>query len=364
MYRRTLFRQLPRSMQHMRRFIQQAVLCLIAGGVASTSAAWLAGFTLPPSRYPTSAILTRVSDGKNAIVVRAENVLRVRRLSFDQDLFGELPAPTAPAGALSECLRLALQADLNRQSVEAKRQPGRYESDTPLPLRRLQAIVSLAPWTSVSVASGYAETMSDGVPRVGPSHDGTTWWALEVIDSTGWPFSAFECSLRIAPLTCSEPFYAEEHRAFLEPYGEFIAWHGLQNSAVDLAAHRPVPLAPVWRGLLANGLVWSLSIATVLAASRAVVTSFRRRQGRCPRCGFDRTQSTEPRCPECGTLSRTDEQVCLVRAGDDSGPHLVAHVALRVVVESKGNRPVHLLARDSMRVHPHSGDAPFARSEP
>lgn len=63
---------------------------------------------------------------------------------------------------------------------------------------------------------------------------------------------------------------------------------------------RAIPLRPIWKGVLIDtgfyGALWMLPLFGLpLLRQRR-----RRKQGRCPRCGYDLKGAMEAGCPECG----------------------------------------------------------------
>lgn len=62
----------------------------------------------------------------------------------------------------------------------------------------------------------------------------------------------------------------------------------------------PLPLRPLWAGLLLDTVVWSLAIFVAGTAIGAIRRAFRRRQGCCPRCGHTAAPG-QRMCPECGS---------------------------------------------------------------
>jgi hypothetical protein len=68
---------------------------------------------------------------------------------------------------------------------------------------------------------------------------------------------------------------------------------------------RVYPMCPIWPGLLADTLIYSLVVYLPLALARAglrrVMARFRR-DGMCHTCGYSRDGLQTERCPECGAL--------------------------------------------------------------
>lgn len=60
------------------------------------------------------------------------------------------------------------------------------------------------------------------------------------------------------------------------------------------------PLTPLWRGLIADVVVWAGVWVLLVAGSRALVRARRRRRGACEQCGYSLQSLESERCPECG----------------------------------------------------------------
>jgi len=69
-----------------------------------------------------------------------------------------------------------------------------------------------------------------------------------------------------------------------------------------------LPTRPLWPGLLANWLIWSIACLPVTLGIGAVPARVRgwrrRRKGLCGRCAYPRPGASASPCPECGHASR------------------------------------------------------------
>lgn len=73
--------------------------------------------------------------------------------------------------------------------------------------------------------------------------------------------------------------------------------------SLDVRGHdyRAVPFFPLWPGLLVDTCSFASAWWLLLFAPAAARHGFRRRRGRCPRCGYDlRAIRPADPCPECG----------------------------------------------------------------
>jgi hypothetical protein len=105
----------------------------------------------------------------------------------------------------------------------------------------------------------------------------------------GWPFYAFHGGGWQVP------------RA-VQAKGEGVpAVFALPSWVPSRQNHPPtIPIAPCWRGLALNLLVWSLVVLSAWSGVGSLRRWVRGRRGRCVACGHPLLPSSS-RCPECGT---------------------------------------------------------------
>lgn len=65
-----------------------------------------------------------------------------------------------------------------------------------------------------------------------------------------------------------------------------------------------IATVPIWRGLLANSLFWSVVVAVPFFAPGHVTRYLRRKRGWCVGCGYDLASVKGLACPECGAEHR------------------------------------------------------------
>lgn len=78
------------------------------------------------------------------------------------------------------------------------------------------------------------------------------------------------------------------------------AWLGNGRPSRDF-----VPIQPIWFGMLANWLFYSVIACATFASVRGVRSRGRWRLGLCPRCAYPRTDQGP--CPECGNLPHNSQ---------------------------------------------------------
>jgi hypothetical protein len=66
-----------------------------------------------------------------------------------------------------------------------------------------------------------------------------------------------------------------------------------------------LPLSPIWPNLLADSALFAAAWFSLLAGLPALGRAHRRRQNRCPSCGYSLAGVQSPTCPECGARSST-----------------------------------------------------------
>lgn len=104
-----------------------------------------------------------------------------------------------------------------------------------------------------------------------------------------------------------------------------LEWHRLNDSlqisggfgALPILgdSERLLPFRPEWRGLFSNWLLFFSTSALLLFSYLLPLTWYRRRRGRCIRCGHPVLASSFARCTECGAPTES-----VVRANPVSSP--------------------------------------------
>ncbi len=93
------------------------------------------------------------------------------------------------------------------------------------------------------------------------------------------------------------------HDAAMSPspaLGVFAAPRWMYSGADDLHWTRMIPTKPLWIGLVANSLCYSLALLVLTSSPLAMRRESRIRRGLCPRCTYDLGGTDHASCPECG----------------------------------------------------------------
>lgn len=106
----------------------------------------------------------------------------------------------------------------------------------------------------------------------------------------GWPLLAlrYECQIPGGePNTdnCSCPVTG------LDPW---------QDPIMSYTLHRVIPCYPIWRGLLANTLLYAIFAGVIFHWLPALRRHVRYRYGKCPKCAYNLKHDLKSGCPECG----------------------------------------------------------------
>jgi hypothetical protein len=158
-------------------------------------------------------------------------------------------------------------------------------------------------------------------PHVTPSGDISP---LQVVETRGWPWPAFRCSISYHPdefaqiqadaAGRSTTIYPEPSdntpvfpglQALAEPVQRFALAGGFEL-ATSRAAINPytgtlvLPYVPCWPGLLADVALFAAALALPVAGWITLRSACRIRRGRCARCAYDLRADLATGCPECG----------------------------------------------------------------
>lgn len=100
------------------------------------------------------------------------------------------------------------------------------------------------------------------------------------------------------------PFYALEYRESVDELATRPSgWRAVYLGGIESwVRHRPLPIKPVWTGLLLDAVLYGAALFALSAAPGAFVRARRRRRGLCLKCAYELKGLSV--CPECG---RADE---------------------------------------------------------
>lgn len=110
------------------------------------------------------------------------------------------------------------------------------------------------------------------------------------LESAGWPFS---CLMRAQEISLGRRYTSQWTN-----HWSIKVEQDLIESTTTLPLQLPV--RPIWSGLAANTLCYAAAWAVPIFSQRLVFGWVRRRQGRCPGCGYELHGAFETGCPECG----------------------------------------------------------------
>lgn len=107
---------------------------------------------------------------------------------------------------------------------------------------------------------------------------------------TGWPFKALACSVHWKDqIANSDILYTVRGGLQLPRDAEFNP--------------RPIPLTPLWPGLIANLAIYTIAWFALLTGVSTLLERRRARRGNCPHCNYSRAGLTPTTpCPECGHI--------------------------------------------------------------
>jgi hypothetical protein len=132
-----------------------------------------------------------------------------------------------------------------------------------------------------------------------------------LVDARGWPLLALKSDRDIAELNLGTNNTAANNAANLGMSGNFTgsrlnAYSGTValNMSGTSFGPTPIPLRPVWIGLVGDTLIWA-TVWAILWVSFTLPRRFVRecgrvRSGACIRCGYDLGYDFQSGCPECG----------------------------------------------------------------
>lgn len=138
-----------------------------------------------------------------------------------------------------------------------------------------------------------------------PVFNSVPWWvelppddpAIDAVFSSGygWPRPCLMSRLE-------NPDYGERHSYW--SWTPPIEWRPTRprpfGRRPQIAAPFALPVYPIWTGVVADTAVYGLLWWTLLFAPWAARRRWRRRRGRCMKCGYD--LAGVDRCPECGWI--------------------------------------------------------------
>jgi hypothetical protein len=98
------------------------------------------------------------------------------------------------------------------------------------------------------------------------------------------------------------PYYKIELRGAipLRDKSEFWGIGSLTQQQYLLFHWRAIPVMPLWTGLVCDVVFWTIAPALLVFGYPAWRRLIRRRQGRCPNCGYTLLGAQGIVCPECG----------------------------------------------------------------
>ena len=107
-------------------------------------------------------------------------------------------------------------------------------------------------------------------------------------DARGWPFRALSCRWRTVDYSWQdcEVEWGIELESSPNWSPEFVL--------------RAVPYKPIWRGLIANTVLFAITWLVLFEFTRSVIYRRRLHNGICPKCRYERRGEFDRPCPECG----------------------------------------------------------------
>lgn len=137
-------------------------------------------------------------------------------------------------------------------------------------------------------------------------------WRLVVFHmpgvAAGWPLRALYCqggpaafqglgSEDQGPIVTDQ--MARDNGLWVPSLGERMSGPAYLRLAGLIGNRRPMPVTPIWRGMLIDSLFWGGVLVFAVEVPRLVRRERRRRRNACLACGYSLAGLTS--CPECGS---------------------------------------------------------------
>lgn len=113
----------------------------------------------------------------------------------------------------------------------------------------------------------------------------------------GWPFRSLRADRTTVAADNGHQFPTTAPGTWLEHIRAGIQVRPMVGAGAPQLG-RPLPLVPIWAGLLGNTLLLALALSPILLV-RPLRRSLHRRRGCCAECGHP-VPPNQPRCSECG----------------------------------------------------------------
>jgi hypothetical protein len=123
----------------------------------------------------------------------------------------------------------------------------------------------------------------------------------------GWPVEAVQCIFTEDPGSGTE-----EPRRGAVAAPKFLLPRKHAVTSWYTATGHYLPCDPLWAGLALDSLTWGSAWFVLRYGPRAVRRHWRRGEGRCVECGYERAGLKSATCPECG--DKTDSQTLAAEA--------------------------------------------------
>jgi hypothetical protein len=123
----------------------------------------------------------------------------------------------------------------------------------------------------------------------------------------GFPIEAVQCTFTEDPGSISE---TPRRGSVAAP--KFLYPRKHATTSYYTATGRYLPCDPLWAGLALDSVIWGTVWFILRHGPRAVRRHWRRGEGRCVECGYERAGLKSSTCPECG--DKTDSQTIAAEA--------------------------------------------------